>query len=54
MKQPMLGQFRKAGVPAKRKLMEFRVTPNALLPVGTDLKASHFVPGQYVDACATR
>lgn len=38
-----------AGVPLKRKLAEFRVTPDALMPVGTELRASHFVAGQYVD-----
>ena len=50
----MLGQFQKAGVPPKRKLTEFRVTGNALLPVGTTLNAAHFVPGQYVDVCSKR
>lgn len=33
----------------KRKLIEFRVTEDALLPVGTSLNVRHFVPGQYVD-----
>jgi hypothetical protein len=33
----------------KRKLQEFRVTEDALLPVGTSLNVRHFVPGQYVD-----
>ena len=33
----------------KRFLQEFRVTEDAILPVGTHLYASHFVPGQYVD-----
>ena len=50
----MLGQFVKAGVPPKRKLAEFRVTANALLPIGTNLDASHYVPGQFVDVCAKR
>ena len=34
--------------PAK-KLAEFRVDESALLEPGTELVASHFVPGQYVD-----
>ena len=44
-----LGHFEWAGVPIKRKLMEFRVTEDALMPVGTVLSAAHFIPGQYVD-----
>lgn len=32
-----------------RKLMEFKVTPDCLLPVGTQIYATHFVPGQLVD-----
>lgn len=28
---------------------EFRVSPDALLPVGTQLNAAHFVAGQFVD-----
>ncbi len=47
-----MGQFNKAGVPPKRVLKEFRVTPNAILPVGTSIFASHFEPGQFVDVSA--
>lgn len=47
-----MGQFTAAGVPPKRFLIEFRVTPDALMPVGTPLLASHFVVGQYVDVSA--
>ena len=36
-------------MPIKRRLHEFRVTPDAMLPVGTEVTAAHFVPGQYVD-----
>ncbi|KAF9166390.1 54S ribosomal protein L9, mitochondrial [Mortierella sp. AD011] len=50
--KPMLGHFEKAGVEPKRKLFEFHVTPDAILPVGTELIASHFVPGQFVDCSA--
>ena len=52
--KPVLGQFRKAGVPPKKKLMEFRASQDALLPLGTPLVASHYVPGQFVDTCAKR
>ena len=47
------GQFAKAGVEPKMKLSEFRVTPNALLPLGAEITCRHFVPGQYVDVQGT-
>ncbi|WVZ00799.1 hypothetical protein V8G54_026868 [Vigna mungo] len=47
--KPEVGHFRAQGVPMKRKLKEFPVTEDALLPVGTSLNVRHFVPGQYVD-----
>ena len=52
--KPVLGQYQRADVVPKRKLWEFRVTEDALLPVGTSIFASHFVCGQYVDVCAKR
>jgi len=51
--QPMRGHFAKAKVEPKRKLAEFRVSEDALLDVGAELSASHFVPGQYVDVIGT-
>lgn len=45
----MLHHYKKQGVKPKRKLMEFRVSKEGLLPVGTQLSAAHFVPGQTVD-----
>lgn len=47
--KPEVGHFRAQGVPLKRKLKEFPVTEDALLPVGTSINVRHFVPGQYVD-----
>ncbi|KAI5069356.1 hypothetical protein GOP47_0015657 [Adiantum capillus-veneris] len=47
--KPEVGHFIKQGVPLKRKLTEFPVTDDALLPVGTPIDIRHFVPGQYVD-----
>lgn len=49
MTKPEVGHFRAQGVPMKRKLKEFPVTEDALLPVGTSISVNHFVPGQYVD-----
>ncbi|XP_030472900.1 50S ribosomal protein L3-2, mitochondrial [Syzygium oleosum] len=47
--KPEVGHFRSQGVPMKRKLREFPVTEDALIPVGTSIGVRHFVPGQYVD-----
>ncbi|KAK9136562.1 hypothetical protein Sjap_007156 [Stephania japonica] len=47
--KPEVGHFRAQGVPMKRKLREFPVTEDALLPVGTSLSVRHFIPGQLVD-----
>jgi large subunit ribosomal protein L3 len=47
--RPEMGHFRRAGVAPKRKLAQFLVSPDAVVPVGTRLAASHFVPGQFVD-----
>lgn len=44
-----LGSFRKAGVEPKKKLADFPVTLDAVLPVGTQIEARHFIAGQYVD-----
>lgn len=41
--------FAKANVEPKKKLVEFRVAEDALLPVGMEIRANHFVAGQFVD-----
>jgi len=43
------GQFAKANVEPKKKVAEFRVAADALLEVGQEIRANHFVPGQFVD-----
>ena len=45
----MKGYFKKSSVLPKIKLVEFNVTKDALLDVGSTFKASHFVEGQKVD-----
>jgi large subunit ribosomal protein L3 len=45
----MRGHFAKAKVEPKAKLAEFRVSSDALIEVGAELTANHFVAGQYVD-----
>lgn len=53
VKRPMRGHFAKAKVEPKRKLAEFRVSEDAVLAVGAQLSAAHFVAGQYVDVVGT-
>lgn len=45
----MRGHFAKAKVEPKQRLAEFRVTEDAMVDVGTELSAAHFVKGQFVD-----
>lgn len=45
----MKGHFAKASVKPKRFVREFRVSKNALLDVGVEITAQHFVADQYVD-----
>jgi large subunit ribosomal protein L3 len=47
--QGIRGHYAKAKVEPKAKLVEFRVTPDALLEVGAEVTAAHFIPGQFVD-----
>ncbi len=47
--QALRGHYAKAKIEPKAKLVEFRVTPDALLEVGAEVTAAHFVPGQFVD-----
>ncbi len=47
------GSFAKVKIEPKRKLAEFRVTDDALIPVGAEITADHFVVGQFVDVCGT-
>src|SRR5215510_1360837 len=47
------GYFAAAKVEPKRKLAEFRVAENELIPVGAEITADHFVVGQFVDVTGT-
>src|SRR5215831_2096415 len=51
--KPMRGHFAKAKVEPKRKLAEFRVSADALIEIGAELSAEHFLPGQFVDVVGT-
>src|SRR6188768_2363064 len=45
----MRGHFAKAQVEPKRVLAEFRVNEDALIEVGAEMTADHYVAGQKVD-----
>lgn len=47
------GRFAVAKVEPKRKLAEFRVSEDAVIPVGAEITADHFVVGQFVDVTGT-
>jgi large subunit ribosomal protein L3 len=51
--QPQRGHFAKAKVEPKKKLAEFRVSEDALVEVGAEITAAHFLVGQYVDVVGT-
>jgi large subunit ribosomal protein L3 len=47
------GHFATAQVEPKRKVAEFRVDENSLIPVGAEITADHFLVGQFVDVTGT-
>lgn len=47
--KPQRGAFGKAEVEPKAKVVEFRVAEDALLDLGAEISADHFVAGQLVD-----
>lgn len=47
------GHFAVAKVEPKRKLVEFRVSADQIIPVGAEITADHFVTGQFVDVTGT-
>ncbi len=49
----MRGHFAKSKLEPKKKLIEFRVSPDALLEVGAEITAAHFLVGQFVDVVGT-
>jgi large subunit ribosomal protein L3 len=49
----MRGHFAAAKVEPKRKVAEFRVDADAMLPVGEEIIADHYFEGQFVDVAGT-
>ena len=51
--KPQRGHFAKAKVEPKSWIVEFRVPQDALIDVGAELSAEHFIVGQFVDVVGT-
>lgn len=51
--KPQAVAAEKMGVKPYRKVVEFRVSDDCVIPAGTQLSASHFIVGQFVDVQAT-
>src|SRR5215467_4907859 len=51
--KPQRGHFAKAKIEPKARLAEFRVSEDAVLEVGAEITAAHFLPGQFVDVVGT-
>src|SRR6188472_2084419 len=51
--QAMRGHFALAKVEPKRKLAEFRVSPENLIEIGEEITADHYFAGQFVDIAGT-
>ena len=49
----MRGHFAVAKVEPKRKVAEFRVSPENLIDVGAEITADHYAEGQFVDVAGT-
>jgi len=51
--KPQRVQFAKANCQPKKTVMEFRVSDDCVVPVGSEFSVNHFVKGQYVDVTGT-
>jgi large subunit ribosomal protein L3 len=48
--KPQIEAAKKQNVKPFRKVSEFRVSEDCMIPVGTNMSAQHFIKGQFVDA----
>ena len=46
--------LRQGSIEPKRKVAEFRVSPDNLIDVGAEITVDHFVVGQFVDVTGSR
>jgi len=51
--KPERQKFAIANVTPKRKVVEFRVSPDNMIEVGAEMTVDHFIPGQKVDVIGT-
>ncbi|HEY1260721.1 MAG TPA: 50S ribosomal protein L3 [Stellaceae bacterium] len=51
--KPQRGHFAKAKLEPAARLAEFRISEDAVLEVGAEITAAHFVAGQHVDVVGT-
>jgi large subunit ribosomal protein L3 len=51
--KPQRGHFAKAKLEPAARLAEFRVSEDAVLEIGVEITAAHFVAGQHVDVVGT-
>ena len=51
--KPQRVAFTKANVAPKKKVVEFRVSEDCVVPVGSEFGVNHFVKGQFVDVTGT-
>ncbi len=49
----MRGHFAKSKVEPKQKVAEFRIAPENMVDIGSELGVNHFVSGQFVDVVGT-
>jgi large subunit ribosomal protein L3 len=53
MAKPQIAAAKKDGVKMYRKVCEFRVSEDCVIPAGVQMSAGHFVAGQFVDVQST-
>ena len=51
--KPQKGYYLKTGLEFRRHIADFRVSEDALVDIGTNLNADHYVVGQFVDVIGT-
>jgi large subunit ribosomal protein L3 len=50
--KPLQGYFSQHKITPKKQIKEFRISEDAMLEIGTEIKANHYVPNQFVDVTA--
>ena len=49
----MRGHYAKSKIEPKQRLVEFRISDDNFVEIGSEFSVNHFVDGQYVDVCGT-